>query len=174
MGYYSVIDTLGTKSSNDSEARKIITEIRYVYLDKLDSIIKYYPSKKYGTVYLDIKKDTATVNLKEGFWPAIGENVLTVFDSTGEISLFASFEDETNYQFWSPYHSTSWVTIFYASKPFVTDTTVQFLPQQMELDLQKKASDSGYEFASFYRCKIGKKDFWSYLSEMTVPNIKKD
>lgn len=180
LGYTSRIDTLPHQEPCGIEM--VIDKMTYAFLDKPDSIFNYSPPFTgyiNATPYYHIAtKDTSfRPVVPEGYWPAIGDTVLVVFNAQNCVTLFAEIIDTTTtvYKFWSPYHTSSWNTIFFANAPFKphkpTDTNSfsSSFSSKIWQSLQEQAKSQGYEFASNYHCLIDKKDFWKYLE-----NIKKE
>lgn len=101
--------------------------------------------------------------LAQGFWPAINDTVLLVKSKNNSINLFADIDKE-DYVFWSPYHNSSWNTIFFANRPFFQDTIKvkdysSNRSEKYNQSLQQNAKRKGYEFASNYFIRIKKTDF---------------
>lgn len=173
IGYNSRIDTLPYQEPIGIE--KVIDKMIYSYIDKPDSILEYFPpftGSVNFTPYYDIAtKDTSFhPNVPEGYWPAIGDTVLVVFNSEKNITLFAEIVDSTEafYRFWSPFHTSSWSTIFLINSPFKPDKSVTKMYDDVDY-LQIIAKRYGYELATKYHCIINKDEFWRYLE-----NIRKE
>ena len=173
LGYTSRIDTLPYQEPIGIE--KVIDKMTYCFVDNPDSILTYsppYTGYVNSTPYYHIAtKDTSFRPLvPEGYWPAINDTVLIVFNFENHVTLFAELLDsnETCYKFWSPYHTSSWNTIFFINSPFKPNkpTDTKSFGFKIWNHLQNKAKSIGYEFASQYHCLIVKKEFWEYLEEI--------
>ncbi len=169
-GYTSRIDTLPNQEPIGIE--KVINEMTFSVVDKPDILLKYkppYTGSVNQTAYYDIKQKDNYKSMipPEGYWPSIGDTVLVVFDSSNHVILFAEIIDTSTtveYQFWSPYHTSSWNTQFFISSPFrpvKTNDTGKIWEH-----LQEMAKERGYEFASQFYCSINKNDLWQYLDEI--------
>ncbi len=165
------IDSLGTKTFYTEE---VIRTLKYVTLNNPDSLIEINintPPESIGfTLWSDIatvnNKDSLYRNQKEGLWPVVGDTVLVVIDTNSTVSLFAEIKNK-EYVFWSPYRTSGWITIFYASSPFKLDTSLIFNRSMFD-SMQDKAKKNGYEFASFYRCKIDTESFWNEYDKIQI------
>lgn len=173
LGYTSRIDTLPYQEPVG--IKKVIDKMTYCYVDKPDSILTYSPPYSgyvNSTPYYHIAtKDTSFHPLvPEGYWPAINDTVLVVFNTDNYVTLFAEIIDSTEnqYKFWSPYHTSSWNTIFFANSPFKPDkpTDPKSFGSKIWNHLQDKAKSNGYEFASQFHCLVDKKEFWKYLEKI--------
>jgi hypothetical protein len=177
LGYTSRIDTF--PNQEPIGINKVIDIMTYAFLDNTDSILTYRPPYTgfvNSTPYFHIAtKDTSFHPIvPEGYWPAIGDTVLVVFNSENYVSLFAHIIDTTitHYKFWSPYHTSSWNTIFFANTPFKpyipTDTKSlnSIVSSKYGGRLQEMAKSRGYEFASHFHCIIDKNDLWTYLEKI--------
>lgn len=167
----NIDDSLGNKNPHTI---KVIKSIKYAHLNNPDSLIEISVTALpygHGSVFWsDIatvnNKDSLYRNQKEGLWPVVGDTVLVVIDTNSTISLFAEIKNK-EYVFWSPYRTSGWITIFYASSPFKLDTSLIF-NRSMFNSMQDKAKKNGYEFASFYRCKIDTESFWNEYDKIQI------
>ena len=176
INYTSRIDTLPYQEPVGIS--KVIDKMIYIYLDNPDSILTYsppYTGLVNATPYFDIAKNDSSFNPKvsEGYWPPIGDTVLVVFNTEKKITLFAELikTNKIEYKFWSPYHTSSWNTIFYFNAPFkpIKPTNPKSFYSKIWNNLQERAKRQGYQFASQFHSIIDKKEFWIYID-----NIKKE
>ena len=173
--YTSRIDTLKTDIS--FLTIKVIDKMIYSFMSNPDSNLTYV-SHKSGDIFQNSIYKIADNNISyepksvHGFWPAIGDTVLVVFNEEKQVSLFAErVESNTSYRFWSPFYNTSGrSTIFYANYPFesfkpINNKTFGWNKKTYS-QLQEYAKEAGYDFACQYHCLINRNEFWNYLQKI--------
>jgi len=173
LGYTSRMDTLQYQEPVGIE--RVIDQMTYCFVDKPDSILTYSPlyssHVNLAPYYYIASKDTSFHPIiPEGYWPAINDTVLVVFNADNDVTLFAEIIDinQNHYKFWSPYITSSWNTIFFASSPFTPykPSTARSHGSKFWDHLQDRAKSSGYDFANQYHCLIAKNEFWDYLENV--------
>jgi hypothetical protein len=168
-GYTSRMDTFTYQSPISIE--KVIDKMMYsLAYNPYSTLIYKTPNTPWinAATYYDVLKHPDTVKRKvnEGYWPAIGDTVLVVIDSTNTISIFAEITKQKEYKFWSPYHTSSWNTIFLSHAPFKPVPSASFDKKAFDR-LQESAKDFWkVEFASSFYCLIDKLEFWTYLQKL--------
>ncbi|MFY7734357.1 MAG: hypothetical protein ACOVSR_12800 [Bacteroidia bacterium] len=168
-GYTSRMDTFTQQSPITIE--KVIDKMMYSLVSNPSSTLIYKtPNTPWinAAAYYDVLKrpDTIKRKVNEGYWPAIGDTVLVVIDSTNRISIFAEITKQKEYKFWSPYHTTSWNTIFLSHAPFKPVPSASHSKENYDR-LQESAKELWrVEFASSFYCLIDKIEFWTYLQKL--------
>lgn len=172
--YTSRIDTIPKDST--ILTIKLIDKMTYSFLDNPDSNLTYttapFDNILKASLYKIADKNISNSRLIHGFWPAIGDTVLVIFNTEKHISLFAQIlQSNTSYRFWSPFYNTSGLgTIFYANFPFEpfkpTDNKSYGWNKKTYAQLQKYAKEEEYDFACQYHCMISKNEFWKYLEKI--------
>jgi hypothetical protein len=166
-GYTSRLDTFAKQQPVTIE--KVIDEMSYVFIDHPDSVINYKtPNTPWINVaaYYHVRtKSDSGFTIGEGHWPAVGDTVLMIADSSGTISLFAEITNKNEYVFWSPYHTSSWNTIFLFNPPFKPALKPAGFDNHYSKQ-QSLAKNLGYQFSCTYHCMIDKVDFWLYISKI--------
>ena len=176
VDYSSKYDT--SKYQDQETVRKFISEMTYHFIGEPDSTYKYSPPLTgvlFSNPYYDISTKDSSYNrrVSEGYWPAIGDTVLVVFNKTNAITLFAEVigAKHKKYKFWSPYHTSSWNTFFYANEPFQAYIPSEAEPYysynlKIQEAIKRDAERQGYEFSSQYHCLIAKNELWDYLENL--------
>lgn len=168
-GYTSRMDTFTQQSP--ISIQKVIDKMMYSLASKPHSTLIYKtPNTPWmnAAAYYDVLKrpDIIKRKINEGYWPAIGDTVLVVIDSTDRISIFAEITKQKEYKFWSPYHTTSWNTIFLSHTPFKPVPSASHNKKNYDI-LQESAKELWrVEFASSFYCLIDKQKFWTYLQKL--------
>jgi len=181
VSYTSRMDSMTFQEPKGYE--KVIDKVKYFYVANPDSIITYHTVKTgmvNSTVYYDLRKpdnpNDPKPKIDQGYWPNPGDTVLVVFDEFGYISLFADIIKDNNYEFWSPYHNSSWNTTFYINKPFVPDSNAVWNKRVYD-HMQERAKKENFDFSSMYHVTIDIDDFWEYLSKLKSedkPNLDRE
>lgn len=170
VSYTSRMDSMTFQEPKGYE--KVIDKVKYYYVNNPDSIITYQTVKTgmvNNTVYFDLRKkekpNDSIPKIDQGYWPNPNDTVLVVFNEFGYISLFADIIKDSIYEFWSPYHNSSWNTTFWINKPFAPDSTATW-NKNLYKHLQERAKKDNYDFGSQYHVTIDKVKFWLYLAEL--------
>lgn len=152
---YEVLDSI-----LEQHQASLVAGMRCQTTDGTDTVLTFIPDARYTARLLYADEDTAGI-YDEGYWPRVNDTVLVVINNSGVISLFAEISEE-GYVFWSPYLTSSWITIFYFNAPAQPVATKGLVD-----DISALAEDGhaveGYAFTSAFHCLLPKEELVNFL-----------
>lgn len=153
------------------QTEKLIEKITYVWADRPDSVLTYYPNNQvmYGeTAFYRLISDSSVriSNFSEGYWPAVGDTILAVMNNKNQFSLFGEIltASEKHYKLWSPYRTGGLLTLFFFNNPF--SSTYNGERVITNAHLQTMARKRGYQHVSEFHCYVDKKSLDQYLKKL--------